>query len=140
MYRPGGGAAKLQPALVVPGAAVGQALVDDDRQGGDGAGAVRLAKSGTAMTATEVWRLTGSAMGNHWSTPVAYNGHYYGLFGDSGSVRLKCIEAATGAETWPGGVAGFGPGGILVVDGKLIPEDPTQPTRIDLKPEREPEK
>jgi len=85
-----------------------------------GAGAVRITKSGSTFTATELWRFTGSSMGNHWSTPVAYNGYFYGLFGDSGSARLKCIEAATGTATWPEGVAGFGPGGILVVDGKLL--------------------
>jgi len=85
---------------------------------GSGAGAVRITKSGSTWKATEIWRKPGD-LENHWSTPVHYNGYLYGLFGAASSTNpLKCVDAATGEEQWS--VSGFGPGGVLVVDGKIL--------------------
>ena len=54
---------------------------------------------------------------NHWATPVHYNGHLYGMYGQS-LLTLKCLELATGAEKWSAN--GFGYGSVLMVSGKLL--------------------
>jgi len=83
-----------------------------------GAGAARISKTGSTWKATEIWRKPGE-LENHWSTPVHYNGYLYGLFGAASSSNpLKCVDLATGQERWS--VSGFGPGGVLVVDGKIL--------------------
>jgi hypothetical protein len=88
---------------------------------GIGAGAVQITKTGSQFTATELWR--NRQFMNEFSTPVVFEGHIYGLFGRSwqGSAPLKCIELATGTELWS--QPGFGPGGVLLVDGKLLVND-----------------
>jgi outer membrane protein assembly factor BamB len=87
---------------------------------GMGSAAARVAKSSEGWTATELWRQAGNKICNHWSTPVAYNGHLYGLFGfkEYGNCPLKCIDLATGAEKWS--QPGFGPGNLILVDGHLL--------------------
>ncbi len=86
---------------------------------GCGAGAVQISKSGNQLTATELWR---NSLQNQWSTPVSAGGYLYGLFGyNNNSAPLKCIDLATGAEMWS--EPDFGPGGILLVDGKLLVTD-----------------
>jgi outer membrane protein assembly factor BamB len=85
---------------------------------GEGAGAVRITKTGSTWKATQIWRKPGD-LENHWSTPVHYNGFLYGLFGAASSSNpLKCVDVATGQEQWS--VDGFGPGGVLVADGKIL--------------------
>ncbi len=50
---------------------------------------------------------------------VLHDGHLYGVDGDTvDSGSLKCVEFATGAEKWSH--AGFGSGGVIIADGKLI--------------------
>ncbi|MGB8166609.1 MAG: PQQ-binding-like beta-propeller repeat protein [Chthoniobacteraceae bacterium] len=50
---------------------------------------------------------------------VLHNGHLYGADGDTTEkAALKCVEFATGKEKWA--EPGFGNGGVLVADGKLI--------------------
>lgn len=50
---------------------------------------------------------------------VLYQGHLYGTDGDtSQKASLKCLELATGDEKWTS--PGFGSGGVIVADGKLI--------------------
>ena len=46
---------------------------------GVGAGAVKIAKSGDKLVATELWRKPNELM-NHWSTPVCKDGYIYGMF------------------------------------------------------------
>jgi hypothetical protein len=59
---------------------------------------------------------------SQWSTPVSVGGYLYGLFGyNRDSAPLKCINLATGDEMWS--EPDFGPGGILLVDGKLLVTD-----------------
>ena len=86
---------------------------------GVGAGAYRISKDGAAFKSTELWRTPGK-LESHWSTPVAFNGHLYGIFGTKiyGEAPLKCIDLATGQEKW--NKAGFGPGNVTLVDGQLI--------------------
>ena len=88
---------------------------------GCGAGAVQIAKSGNQFTATELWQ--NPALQNQWSTPVSAGGYLYGLFGSAYNdhAPLKCINLATGDEMWS--EPEFGPGGILLVAGKLLVTD-----------------
>jgi outer membrane protein assembly factor BamB len=87
---------------------------------GVGGGAVKVSKNGDAFSATEIWRVQGDeAVANHWSTPVHYNGHLYGLFGfKQTGYWLKCIDINTGKELWKG--EEFGSGGCIVVDGMVL--------------------
>lgn len=87
---------------------------------GVGSSAAQITKTGTAWTATELWRLTGNKICNHWSTPVALNGYLYGMFSfkEYGKGSVKCVELATGAEKWA--QPGFGPGNVTLVDGHLL--------------------
>jgi outer membrane protein assembly factor BamB len=84
-----------------------------------GAGAVKITKSGDKFVATELWRKPNELM-NHWSTPVYKDGYIYGIFDHAafGKAPLKCVEVATGKEMWS--EAGFGPGGVILVDGRLL--------------------
>jgi len=88
---------------------------------GVGAGAVKLTKTGSAFTATEIYRVSGTKpLANHWSTPVFNDGYLYGMFQfkEYGSGALKCVEAATGKVIWE--KEGFGPGNVTLVDGHLL--------------------
>ncbi len=84
-----------------------------------GAGAFRIARDGDRFQATQLWRLP-RQLQNHWSTPVYHEGHLYGLFGfrEFSTCPLKCVELATGKETWS--QPGFGPGNVILVGDRLI--------------------
>lgn len=85
-----------------------------------GSGAVKISKSGDTFSVRELWRTPGNKVSNHWSTPVVKDGYLYGLFGfkEYGKCPFKCLEMATGKEMWSS--PGFGPGGVVLVDGKLV--------------------
>jgi outer membrane protein assembly factor BamB len=87
---------------------------------GVGSAAVRIQKNGADFSATELWRLTGNKVANHWSTPVLKDGHLYGMFSfkEFGTGALKCVELATGKEVWA--QPQFGPGGVVLADGVLL--------------------
>lgn len=57
---------------------------------------------------------------NHWSTPVALDGHLYGIFEFKkyGKAPLQCVEIATGEIKWD--ERGFGPGNCILVGDKLV--------------------
>jgi outer membrane protein assembly factor BamB len=54
---------------------------------------------------------------NHWSTPVYFEGHLYGIYGWRQYV-LKCIDIKDGKEKWQGPKTGTG--GLIIVDGMLL--------------------
>jgi outer membrane protein assembly factor BamB len=86
-----------------------------------GAAAVRVARSGDAFTATEIWRIPRNRpLANHWSTPVYHNGHLYGMFSfrEYGDGPLKCVELATGKVMWER--PGFGPGNVILAGDSLV--------------------
>jgi outer membrane protein assembly factor BamB len=88
--------------------------------GSTGAGAVRITHEGDRFVATELWRKPGR-LRNYWSTPVCLDGFLYGMFElDSGSPTrtLRCVDLQTGDVFWS--QSGFGSGGILLVDGRLL--------------------
>lgn len=86
---------------------------------GVGAAAVQLTKNGSTFSVHQLWRKA-NALETHWTTPVHYQGYLYGLYGsaDPGRNPLKCVDIMTGEELWSR--SGFGPGGVLLVDGKVI--------------------
>ncbi|MCX8107239.1 MAG: PQQ-like beta-propeller repeat protein [Verrucomicrobiae bacterium] len=84
-----------------------------------GARVVRVSKSGSTFTATQVRRTPGQFQ-NQWVTPVCHEGYLYGIFGagEYGTAPLKCVKLDTLEEQWS--QSGFGPGGVLLVRDKLI--------------------
>ncbi len=82
-----------------------------------GSGAARVTGSGTNLVASQAWRKPGQLM-NHWCTPVYYNGHLYGMYGQN-TLSFRCVELATGTQKWPV-TPDFGYGSVLVVSGKIL--------------------
>ncbi|HET6407989.1 MAG TPA: PQQ-binding-like beta-propeller repeat protein [Chthoniobacteraceae bacterium] len=65
----------------------------------------------------ETWKT--KALRTQLNPAVLFDGHLYGPDGDTTRTEsLKCIEFATGTEKWA--EPGFGTGGVIVADGKLI--------------------
>lgn len=88
---------------------------------GVGAGAARIAKNGAAFTATEIFRVRGDKpLANHWSTPVAKDGHLYGMFQfkEYGKGPVKCVDVATGNVKWE--QRGFGPGQVILAGDQVV--------------------
>jgi outer membrane protein assembly factor BamB len=88
---------------------------------GVGASAVRVSKDGGAFKATELWRSKGDTpVANHWSTPVHYKGHLYGMFSFKkyGNGPMKCVEVATGKVKWE--QAGFGAGQVILAGDTVV--------------------
>ncbi|MCC9601772.1 PQQ-like beta-propeller repeat protein [Stieleria sp. JC731] len=67
----------------------------------------------------EIWFKPNELM-NHWSTPVVYNGHLYGIFEFKkyGRAPLNCVNLKTGEIVWS--ESGFGPGNCILVGDKLV--------------------
>jgi outer membrane protein assembly factor BamB len=86
-----------------------------------GALAVRVSKEGDAFKATKLWLSSGKeALQNHWSTPVVYKGHLYGMFSfkDYGKGPVKCVELATGNVKWS--QPGFGAGQVIMAGDTVV--------------------
>ena len=65
----------------------------------------------------EVWK--SKVLRTQLNPAVLFGGYLYGVDGDTTqNASLKCVEFATGAEKWAH--PGFGTGGVIVADGKLI--------------------
>ena len=65
----------------------------------------------------KVWE--SRVMRSQFNTCVLVDGHLYGPDGNDGDVgALKCVELKTGTVKWEH--KGFGVGGVMVADGKLI--------------------
>ncbi|NCF88810.1 MAG: PQQ-binding-like beta-propeller repeat protein [Verrucomicrobiaceae bacterium] len=71
-------------------------------------------------TTEELWRESGNKMANHWSSPVCYEGHLFGLYGFKkyGEAPLACYDIRTGELKWE--ESGFGPGHLTLVDDRLL--------------------
>ena len=67
----------------------------------------------------EVWFKANELM-NHWSTPLAHDGHLYGIFEFKkyGTAPLQCVDMESGEVKWQ--ERGFGPGNCIMVGDKLI--------------------
>jgi outer membrane protein assembly factor BamB len=65
----------------------------------------------------QVWKT--KVLRTQLNAAVLYEGHLYGVDGDTGDrPALKCLEFLTGEEKWVESC--FGPGGVIIADGKLI--------------------
>ena len=82
-----------------------------------GAVLVSVTNVANAFSATQVWYRTNQLM-NHWGTPVHYQGHLYGVYGQFSDLTFKCVELATGTVKWTG--PWFGYGSVLVANGKIL--------------------
>lgn len=84
-----------------------------------GARVVRVSKSGSAFSTTQIKRMPG-ALESHWATPVHHSGYLYGVYGtkEYGYAPLKCLKMDTLEEQWS--QDGFGPGGVVLVRDKLL--------------------
>ncbi len=104
---------------------------------GIGAGAARIAKSGDAWTATEIYRMRGNKpLANHWSTPVLKDGHLYGMFQfkEYGGGPVKCVDITNGTVKWE--QPGFGPGQVILAGDQMIAlSDAGELVLIDAKPD-----
>jgi outer membrane protein assembly factor BamB len=88
---------------------------------GVGSAAVKISKSGSGLEAEEIWRLEGNKpVTNHWATPLAKDGHLYGMFGfkEFGDGPVKCVDIKTGDVIWE--KEGFGPGNLVLAGDTLI--------------------
>ena len=88
---------------------------------GVGATAVKISKKGGAFKATELWITHGNEpVANHWSTPVYFQGHLYGMFMSRGFGvgPLKCVELATGQVKWS--QPNYGPGQVILAGDTLL--------------------
>ncbi len=88
---------------------------------GIGAGAAKIAKTGDQWTATELYRLRGDKpLANHWSTPVLFGGHLYGMFQfkEYGKGPVKCVDVKDGSVKWE--KEGFGPGQVILAGDKVL--------------------
>jgi outer membrane protein assembly factor BamB len=102
---------------------------------GVGAGAFRIKKEGERFTHELLWRQRNKLM-NHWSTPVAHDGHLYGMFSfkEYGKGPFACVELATGATRWS--KEGFGPGNVILVGDVLVAlSDQGEVVLADAEPE-----
>ncbi len=93
-------------------------IIDGDQvflSSGYGKGAA-LFKPGEAAP-VEVWK--SKALRTQLNGAVLYKGHLYGVDGDTTEkASLKCLDFATGTEKWK--QTGFGSGGIIIADGKIV--------------------
>ncbi len=108
---------------------------------GVGATAVQVSRKDDTFTATELWKVTGNKIANHWSTPIEKDGYLYGMFQfkEYGEGPIKCVDLRTGQEKWS--QAGFGPGQVIMVGDQLIAlSDAGQVVVIDPTPEAYKEK
>jgi outer membrane protein assembly factor BamB len=86
---------------------------------GVGAGVFKISKQANEWTSQPVWRKRNELM-NHWSTPLFYKGHLYGIFGfkEYGKAPLQCVDLKTGEILWS--KEGFGPGNLIRSGEKLV--------------------
>ena len=88
---------------------------------GVGAGAAKIAKNGDQWTATEIYRMRGNKpLANHWSTPVLFGGHLYGMFSfkEYAKGSVKCVDIKDGSVKWE--KEGFGAGQVILAGDKVL--------------------
>lgn len=86
---------------------------------GVGAGAFKITKSGSGLSAEQLWRRENECF-NHWSTPVVKDGYLYGMFSfkEYGAGPLACVDIKTGKDMWK--EPGFGPGQVILAGDNVI--------------------
>jgi outer membrane protein assembly factor BamB len=93
-------------------------VVDGDRvfiSSGYGKGAALIDVSGAEPK--QLWK--SKVLRTQMNAAVLHDGYLYGVDGNTTEkASLKCVEFATGTEKWA--QAGFGSGGVILANGKLI--------------------
>ena len=86
---------------------------------GVGAGAFKISKSGSGLSAEPLWRRENECF-NHWSTPVVKDGYLYGMFSfkEYGKGPVACVDIRTGKDIWQ--EPGFGPGQLILSGDTLV--------------------
>ncbi len=79
---------------------------------GQGSAMVEVSRTGTELSAREVWRT--NRMKNKFSSSVLHDGHIYGL----DESILACLDVENGELVWKGGRYGYGQ--LLLADGHLV--------------------
>ncbi len=103
---------------------------------GVGAGAFKISKSGSGLSAEPIWRRENECF-NHWSTPVVKDGYLYGMFSfkDYGKGPLACVDIRTGKDLWK--KDGFGPGQVILAGDKVIAlSDKGEVVIVDTNPQK----
>jgi outer membrane protein assembly factor BamB len=103
---------------------------------GVGSAAYEVKKSGSNYETSELWRVEGDGLNNHWSTPVVHGGHLYGMFSFKkyGDGPVKCVDIRTGKELWS--KEGFGPGNVILSNDQLLAlSDQGELVIIEAKPD-----
>ncbi len=88
---------------------------------GVGAYGFKITKTGTAWKAEQIMRVPGDReIANHWSTPVHFGGHLYGMFQFKkyGSGPVKAVNLPDGEVKWS--KDGFGPGHVVLTNGNVL--------------------
>ncbi len=86
---------------------------------GVGAGLFKISKKSQTFSSKQIWRKRNEMM-VHWSTPLYYKGHLYGIFGfkEYGKAPLQCVDLLTGKIRWS--QKGFGPGNLIRSGNSLL--------------------
>ena len=103
---------------------------------GVGAGAFKISKSGSGLSAEQIWRRENECF-NHWSTPVVKDGYLYGMFSfkEYGKGPLACVDIKTGKDVWK--QEGFGPGQVILSGDKIIAlSDKGEVVIVEAKPDK----
>jgi len=84
---------------------------------GVGAAGFKISKSGAGWKAERVMRVPQKPLANHWSTPVLFNGHLYGMFQFKEYTKgpVKAVKLPDGDIKWE--KPGFGPGNLILTAG-----------------------
>jgi outer membrane protein assembly factor BamB len=84
---------------------------------GVGAAGFKISKAGGEWKAEQVMRVPQKPLQNHWSTPVLFNGHLYGMFQfkEYGKGPVKAVKLPDGDIKWE--QPGFGPGHVVLTAG-----------------------
>ncbi len=103
---------------------------------GVGSAAYEVKKSASKFETSELWRVAGNNLNNHWSTPVVHEGYLYGMFKfkEYGDAPVKCVDIRSGKELWS--KEGFGPGNVILSNDKLLAlSDKGELVMIEAKPD-----
>lgn len=81
---------------------------------GYGRGCALLKLSGSNLT--KGWE--NKALSSHFSSPVLFKGHLYGVNGNTGKGKLVCVNMKDGSTEWSADSTKFG--SLMIADGKVI--------------------
>jgi outer membrane protein assembly factor BamB len=81
-----------------------------------GALVLQISSANGRLSPARKWERV-NALLNHWATPVYFEGHYYGIYGQD-VLSLRCIDAENGTVKWQ--LNDFGYGSVTLAQDKLL--------------------